>query len=130
VDHTLQALRLAKELGCQNISTEPGGLRAEMKEEAQALAWFQEGSEQVLPVAEELKMKLLIEPEPGCLIETPRQMVDFLFSLPPSHYLGMNADLGHFYCVGQDPSQVLRGYASFSSTCMWKTSPPTGNTSI
>lgn len=115
VEHTKAALRLAAELGCPNISTEPGGLQLDVKNRDQAFAWFREGALEVLPEAERLKVKLLIEPEPLCLIERPQECVDFLKSLPSSPWLGMNCDLGHFYCMGEDPAKVIREYhAHFS----------------
>ncbi len=115
IEHTRAALRLAAELGCPNISTEPGGLQVDVNDRDQALAWFREGIQQVLPDAERLKVKLLIEPEPLCLMERPQEYVNFLKSLSASPWLGMNCDLGHFYCMGEDPAQVILKYHQYFS---------------
>ena len=54
-------------------------------------------------VAEKLQVRLLIEPEPGLLIETIRAIsgVHRADSIRP--WVGLNFDIGHAYCVGEDP---------------------------
>ena len=47
---------------------------------------------------------LLIEPEPGLLIEKFGQYLEFAERVNhPS--LGLNFDIGHAYCVGEDPAE-------------------------
>jgi hypothetical protein len=47
---------------------------------------------------------LLIEPEPGLLIETFGQYLEFAERV--NHpALGLNFDIGHAYCVGEDPAE-------------------------
>ena len=49
----------------------------------------------------------MIEPEPGLVIQHSQECVEFLERL--NHpYLKMNCDLGHFYCVQEDPASVVR----------------------
>jgi sugar phosphate isomerase/epimerase len=45
---------------------------------------------------------LLIEPEPGLLIERFDQYLEFVERLD-SPLVGLNFDVGHAYCVGEDP---------------------------
>ncbi len=106
--HTIDCLRLAKELGATAIQTEPGGPVPESVSEAEALDLFEAGIGQALPLAEELAVHLLIEPEPGHLIENTGQMEAFLKRFD-SPWLGVNFDIGHFYCVREDiPAAIER----------------------
>jgi len=58
----------------------------------------------VLDVAAEVGVTLLVEPEPGLLIETFGQYLEFAERVNhPS--LGLNFDVGHAYCVGEDPAE-------------------------
>jgi sugar phosphate isomerase/epimerase len=57
----------------------------------------------VLDVAASTGVMLLIEPEPGLLIETFEQFLEFAERVDhPS--LGLNFDVGHAFCVGDDPA--------------------------
>jgi sugar phosphate isomerase/epimerase len=69
-------------------------------------ALFREGLEQVIPEAETLGVKLLIEPEPELFIENSDQFKTFIKDFQ-SDALGLNFDIGHFFCVGEDPRQAL-----------------------
>jgi sugar phosphate isomerase/epimerase len=108
VEHTRQCLHLAAELGAPTISTEPGGPIDEGVTPEQAADWFEEGIRSVLPDAEEAGVRLCIEPEPDLLIEKAGQYDDFIqrFKDDPQaqRWLGLNFDVGHFYCVGEDPA--------------------------
>jgi len=108
VKHTIDCLRLAQALGAGAIQTEPGGPLPDGMSQAQALDLFEAGIRQALPVAEQLGVYLLIEPEPKLLIENSRQMEQFLARFD-SPWLGVNFDIGHFYCVAEDiPAAVRR----------------------
>lgn len=102
VQHTLDSLHTARALGCSNISIPPGGpLNGMSWEKARAL--FHEGLSQVIPIAEDLGVMLLIEPEPDLMIETTAQFLDFIKDVP-SPMVGINFDIGHFFCAGEDPA--------------------------
>jgi len=105
IRHTLDCIDLAAELGAKTISTEPGGPLGGMERKS-ALEIFIEGLEQVLPHAREKGILLLIEPEPDLLIETSDEFLEFLemFNHPN---LGLNFDIGHFYCVKEDPVDTV-----------------------
>ncbi len=53
-------------------------------------------------LAEKLQVKLLIEPEPELMIEKFGQYLEFVERIK-SPWVGLNFDVGHAYCVGEDP---------------------------
>jgi len=105
IDHTKNCLHLANLLGAKSVSTEPGGPKTNQSSEKE-LELFQEGLLEVLPLAEELGVHLLIEPEPELLIENSNQFLKFIEKFN-SKYLGLNFDIGHFVCVNEDPSKLI-----------------------
>ena len=101
IGHTLDCLKVADCLGCKNISVPPGGpLNGMGRKEATAL--FHQGLEQVIPLAESLGVKVLIEPEPDLLMENSTQFKSFIREVQ-SDAVGLNFDMGHFFCAGEDP---------------------------
>jgi sugar phosphate isomerase/epimerase len=108
--HTIDCLKLAAELGAPSIQTQPGGPVDPSMTRGEALEIFIEGLREALPVAEELEVKLLIEPEPDLLIENVQQ-TDDLFHRVHSSMLGLNFDIGHFYCVGEDVPAAIRHFS-------------------
>ncbi|MEW6352055.1 MAG: sugar phosphate isomerase/epimerase family protein [Thermodesulfobacteriota bacterium] len=105
VDYTLHCLDLAEKLGARNISTEPGGPLDGMSRE-EGLHLFRQGLAAVEDRARERGVRILIEPEPGLLIENSRQFLE-LFRDLDSAVFGINFDIGHFYCVAEDPSELI-----------------------
>ncbi|NUQ62352.1 MAG: sugar phosphate isomerase/epimerase [Pirellulales bacterium] len=101
-EHTKRALRLAKELGAPGIQTEPGGPLAPGQSWDEAARVFYDEFMPCVEVAEELQVNLLIEPEPGLLIERFEQYLEFGCRVD-SPRVGLNFDIGHAYCVGEDP---------------------------
>lgn len=101
IRHTLECLRVAGLLQCANISVPPGGPLADGSRQ-EALRLFHAGLEEVIPLAESLKIRILIEPEPGLLLENSRQFKSFIRDVR-SPMVGINFDIGHFFCVGEDP---------------------------
>lgn len=53
-------------------------------------------------VAEKVGVGLLIEPEPGLMIEKFGQYLKFMERID-SPAVGWNFDIGHAFCVGEDP---------------------------
>jgi len=105
IKHTADCIRLAQSLGAKTISLEPGGPLASMSAQT-ALEHYQRGLLELLPVAQAAGVVLLVEPEPGLLIEKSRPCVEFLEKISHPN-LRMNCDLGHFFCVHENPAQVL-----------------------
>jgi len=105
VEHTLNCIDLAHKLGAQSISTEPGGPCHDM-DQAEALKLFLEGLEEVQERARAKGVRVLIEPEPGLLVETSAQFLELMQDLDPAVF-GLNFDIGHFFCVREDPAQLV-----------------------
>ena len=101
-EHTKRALQLAADLGAPCITTEPGGLlTADQSWQAGAQIFYDE----LMPcveLAETLDVDLLIEPEPELMIETFDQYLDFVARIDSAR-VGLNFDIGHAFCVGEDP---------------------------
>ena len=57
-------------------------------------------------LAEQLQIDLLIEPEPGLLIERFDQYLEFVDRVD-SRRVGLNFDIGHAFCVGEDPAEWI-----------------------
>ena len=110
-EHTKRALQLAKEIGAKNITTEPGGhLTAEQSWE-QATRIFYEEIMPCVELAEQLEVLLLIEPEPQLMIEKFNQYEQFVARID-SPWVDLNFDIGHAYCVGEDPQNWVEKMAS------------------
>jgi sugar phosphate isomerase/epimerase len=106
VAHTLQCLEIAHMLECACISVPPGGPLPPGMDRSQALRLFHQGLEQVIPRAEILGVKVLVEPEPNLLLENSAEFVEFIDAVS-SPAVGLNFDIGHFYCAGEDPAEAF-----------------------
>jgi sugar phosphate isomerase/epimerase len=113
IDHTKRALTLARELGAPCITTEPGGPVEKGGSWSAALKLFVEGLKPVLEHAEKEGVLLLVEPEPDLLIEKADQFLEFMQHVS-SPALGLNFDIGHFYCVGDDPATTVPRLAAYT----------------
>ena len=52
---------------------------------------------------------MAIEPEPGLLIQTAVEFLEFKTEFfPNDRLIQMNCDIGHLFCVGEDPARVIR----------------------
>lgn len=103
IEHTLACLKLAKTLGCGNISVPPGGPLPKNMSRKEALDLLYHGMERVIPPAETLGVKILIEPEPDLLLEKTSEFKSFVEEIR-SPIVGLNFDIGHFYCAGENPA--------------------------
>jgi sugar phosphate isomerase/epimerase len=109
VKHTVDCIYLARKLGAKNLSTEPGGPINRQKtalESSALLKIFTDGLKKVTHIAEENSVKILVEPEPSLLIENSQQFIQ-LMKITCSDYIKLNFDIGHFYCVKEDPSETI-----------------------
>lgn len=121
IEHTIECIRLAKRIGAKHLSTEPGGpvvapplpssSQQQEQQQYQDISRFEKiflsGLTRVTKMAEEEDIKVLIEPEPGLLIENSRQFKNFVTKINNSKYIRLNFDIGHFYCVNEDPAKVV-----------------------
>lgn len=112
IDHTRRSLTLARELGAPCITTEPGGPVEPGASWSQALQLFVEGLKPVAEHAEAEGVLLLIEPEPELLIETADQFLELMQHID-SPAIGLNFDIGHFYCVGDEPAPTVQRLAPY-----------------
>lgn len=101
IRHTTDSLQIARRLGARCVTTEPGGPLPPGMSRSQAMDLFATGLNETLRVAEDVGVQLLVEPEPGLLIESAAQFRDLADRID-SPMFGLNFDVGHFYCVG-DP---------------------------
>jgi sugar phosphate isomerase/epimerase len=133
IQHTIECIRLAKKIGAKHLSTEPGG-PVKMLASSSSLSSssspppspeeqpqqrqqpldvdrleeiFLDGLARVAQIAEEDDVKVLIEPEPGLLIENSRQFKKLMTKILNPKYVRLNFDIGHFYCVNEDPAKVV-----------------------
>lgn len=112
-DHTRRALTLARELGAPCITTEPGGPLPEGLSWSAALRRFVEELKPVAEHAEREGVWLLVEPEPGLLLERGEQFEEFMDQIA-SPAVGLNFDIGHFYCVGEDLVRLVPRLARYT----------------
>lgn len=112
VEHTKRCLTLARELGAACITTEPGGPVEPGASWAAALKLFVEELKPVAAHAEKEGVLLLVEPEPGLLIETADQFLELMKHLD-SPAIGLNFDIGHAYCVGDEPATTIPRLAPY-----------------
>ncbi len=110
IDHTISCIELAAELGAKTVSLQPGGpLIGSTLSRTDAGTRFADGLGEILGVARERNVILAIEPEPGLFIESSQEYLEFktrFFRDEP--LVRMNCDLGHLFCVGEDPATVIR----------------------
>jgi sugar phosphate isomerase/epimerase len=108
IQHTINCIQLARKIGAKNLSTQPGGPvdRNNSKYIGKLEKLFIDGLARAAMIAEEEGVKLLIEPEPNLLLENSRQFLNFIKNVH-SDSIKLNFDIGHFYCVGEDPVKLI-----------------------
>jgi len=111
IAHTKATIEMTAALGGKTISLQPGGPQGALSRE-QALRRYRTGLEEVLPTAQKHNIILMVEPEPGLIIQHSHECVEFLREINHPN-LKMNCDLGHFYCVEEDPATVVRECAEW-----------------
>jgi sugar phosphate isomerase/epimerase len=112
ITHTQNVIRISAKLGAKTISLQPGGPVPGHLARDVALRRYEVGLLECLPLAQQLGITLMVEPEPGLLIQHAHECVEFLERINHPN-LKMNCDLGHFYCVGEDPATVVRDCAAW-----------------
>ncbi len=113
IQHTINCIELAQKIGSRNISTEPGGpVEPGVTDIVGLRKLFISGLSKAAAIAEKNKIKILIEPEPNLLLENSVEFLDFIKNVD-SDYVKLNFDIGHFYCVKEDPSKLVYGLADY-----------------
>ena len=113
IQHTMDALTMAASLGAPCITTEPGGPLDDGVPREQALDIFVKGLNEALSHAEAVGVQLLVEPEPGLLIENADQFLELADRID-SPMFGLNFDIGHFYCVADPLPETVGRLASLT----------------
>lgn len=112
--HTMMAIELAGEVGSKTVSLQPGGpLIGTGLSRVEGGEMFAEGLARLIPCARQHDVTLAIEPEPGLFIESAAEYLEFkarYFKDEPR--IAMNCDVGHLFCVNEDPAWIIRGMAS------------------
>ncbi len=110
ITHSIDCVELAAEFGARTISLQPGGPTIGTTiTRSLAGQRFAEGLRRVLAHAQRHGVTLAIEPEPGLFIETAQEYLRFKNEFFASETLvKMNCDIGHLFCVGEDPASVIR----------------------
>ncbi len=113
IEHTIASVKLAAQFGAATVSLQPGGpLIGTSMSRLEAAQRYAEGLREVLPAAREHNVILAVEPEPGLFIENCEEYLEFkntYFRDEP--LVKMNCDIGHLFCVGDDPARVIREHA-------------------
>jgi len=106
IDHTRRALELCAELGAPHITIEPGGPLEPGDSRDAAVDLFVEVLKPLAEHAVKAGVGLLIEPEPGLLVETTDQYLEVADRIDiPS--IGLNFDVGHAFCVSEDIPRAI-----------------------
>ena len=111
LQHTIDCVQLAEKIGARNISTEPGGPVNINRYYSnfsigQLERLFIKGLSIAAEIAQKSGIKILVEPEPGLLLENSREFLAFIKNLSYDS-VGLNFDISHFYCVRQDPANLV-----------------------
>jgi sugar phosphate isomerase/epimerase len=109
IEHAKGCIELAGEFGARTLSLQPGGpmIGTAITREI-AGQRFAEGLSELLPIARKHNVIFAVEPEPGLFIETAAEYLAFKKEFFPEEPLvKMNCDVGHLFCVGDDPATVI-----------------------
>jgi sugar phosphate isomerase/epimerase len=114
IEHTMACIELANEMECGTVSVQPGGpMIGGTEDRATAERRFADGLERLLPLTDRKNVIIAVEPEPGLLIQTAAEYLEF----KKAYFAGdkrimMNCDIGHLFCVGEDPAGIIREMAN------------------
>ena len=113
VEHTLASVELAAQFGAKTVSLQPGGpMIGTTLTRDRAGELYAQGLEKVVPLAKKLGVILAVEPEPGLFIQTAGEYLEFKNRFfKNENAVRMNCDIGHLFCVGDDPAAVIRQHA-------------------
>jgi sugar phosphate isomerase/epimerase len=113
IQHTINCIELAQKIGSKNISTEPGGpVEPGVTDIIGVRKLFIRGLGKAAAIAQKNKIKILIEPEPNLLLQNSTEFLDFIKNVD-SDYVRLNFDIGHFYCVKEDPGELVYVLADY-----------------
>jgi sugar phosphate isomerase/epimerase len=110
IAHASACIELAAEMECATMSIQPGGpLIGTDTDRRIAAQRFAGGLERLLPLARKSGVTIAIEPEPGLFIQTAAEYQGFKNEFfRNENLIHMNCDIGHLFCVNEDPAAVIR----------------------
>lgn len=106
LDYTRECMDFAQAVGAPVVSVTSGRTEAEHPPEA-GMGWFAESLHALCELAAERGLRLGIEYEPGLLVETAAE-VHALIERVDHPALGVNLDVGHAICAGEDPVESMK----------------------
>lgn len=106
IEHTRRCLELGRLWGVPHLSTSPGGPLDAGMDRTESLNRFRRGLESLYDDCRRTGTRILVETEPLLLIERSDEFLAFAQDLDPA-CVGLNFDIGHFYCVGEDPAELV-----------------------
>ncbi|HEY6667825.1 MAG TPA: sugar phosphate isomerase/epimerase, partial [Candidatus Nitrosopolaris sp.] len=112
IEHTINCIMLAKDVGAKNLSTEPGGPVDGRIDRKKLEKLFVSNLSKVTKVAEREGVNILVEPEPNMLIERSEQFLNFIKRIR-SEVVRLNFDIGHFFCVKEDPAKIVHKLSDY-----------------
>ncbi|MEJ5299894.1 MAG: sugar phosphate isomerase/epimerase family protein [Thermodesulforhabdaceae bacterium] len=113
IRYTLDCARIAAAMGVPQIVVSAGSPVPETMDSKEAWRLFVANMFRVLPVVERLGIAIVIKPSPGILIETAEQLLAFLKEMEFHPFLGVDLDVTHAYCSGQDPCDAFKLLAPY-----------------
>lgn len=105
IEYTKKCIDLAKVLGSESVSVTSGPIQPETTPE-ESMEFLKGSLKSIVKYAEEKKVRVGLEYEPGLLIESSSELVCLINEIG-SRYLGANLDLGHSYLLGEEPESTL-----------------------
>lgn len=105
VDYTKKCIDLARALGSSNVSVTSGPIQPETTPE-EGIEFLKGSLKSIIRYAEEKKVFIGLEYEPGLLIESGSEL-SCLISEIGSRFLGANLDLGHSHALGEEPESTI-----------------------
>lgn len=111
IDHTIDALKLAHDLGAPSVSTIAGGILEDGMPREQAIKHFTEGVREVASSIERKKYPpLLITPRPEHIIKDSAAALEII-ALVKSKSVGVNFNTAHFRRAGTNVAEEIRKLA-------------------
>ena len=80
---------------------------------AEAMDRFRRGLESLYPDCRRTGVKILVEPEPTLIIERSSEFLELIQTVD-RECVGLNFDVGHFFCVGEDPAELVSLLAPYT----------------
>jgi sugar phosphate isomerase/epimerase len=108
IRYVLDCMRMAAAMGVPHVTTGGAGVLPSTMNQQDGVRLFVANLQRVLPLAAKLGVKLLVQPEPGMLIETSDQVMHLFNEVDFNEALGIDFDPVHFYCTGEDPCEAWK----------------------